>query len=139
MMAITAAPAKQDPAYTMVALYCPLATAKPDLGGPLVAVRTTASLACCKLVEIGVDRMFPTPRVSNRMLNIVVASDGSSSARRVQWRQGKWGENEHKMGGNENSEVDALATGRTNAFHMLDQQPAVVPYTSPYARMPASE
>lgn len=84
MMAITAAPAKQEPVYTIVALYCPFATAKPDLGGPLVAVRTIASLACCSPVEIGVDRMFPTPRVSNRMLNIVVASDGSSSAPRVQ-------------------------------------------------------
>ena len=33
----------------------------------------------------------------------------------------------------------ALATGLTNPFHMLDQQPAVLPYAMPYARMPASE
>ena len=34
---------------------------------------------------------------------------------------------------------DALAIGRTNPFHMLDQQPAVLPYATPYAKMPASE
>lgn len=33
----------------------------------------------------------------------------------------------------------ALAMGLTNPFHMLDQQPAVIPYTAPYAKMPMSE
>jgi hypothetical protein len=33
----------------------------------------------------------------------------------------------------------ALATGLTNPFHMLDQQPAVLPYTTPNTKIPASE
>ena len=37
------------------------------------------------------------------------------------------------------NEEHALATGLTNPFHMLDQHPAVLPYATPNARIPASE
>lgn len=91
-----------------------------------------ASLVCCKVVEIGVDRMFPMPRVSRRKLNMVVARDGSSSACTIH-------SSGHMQRRRTEMRDDALATGRTNPFHMLDQQPAVLPYATPNTRMPASE
>jgi hypothetical protein len=78
IIATTAAPAKQVPAYTITELYCPLATANPVFGGPDDCFMV--SRACCRAVEIGVDRMLPTPRPTKRKLKIVVANDGSSSS-----------------------------------------------------------
>jgi hypothetical protein len=75
-----AAPTKQVPAYTITELYCPLATANPVFGGPDDCFMV--SRACCRAVEIGVDKVLPKPRLSRRKLKMVVASEGSSSNHR---------------------------------------------------------
>lgn len=72
------AAAKQDPEYHIIFSYRPSATLNPRFEWWLVPKLSEALVFLDSAVDIGVDRMLPSPRVNRKIPRSDVASGGLS-------------------------------------------------------------